>query len=231
MNPVGKALWFIESHFASDITLDDIASIGGVSGYHMTRAFGEATGHSIMRYLRGRRLTEAARSLANGARDIMAVALDAADSSHEAFTRAFRDQFGLTPEMVREQGHLENIQLVEPIKTDQSFLADLQPPRLENAKPLLIAGLGERYTCENTAGIPAQWQRFLPPLGPTPSQVGRMAYGLRCNSDDTGNLEYVCGVEASDFSKLPRDWSRVRIAAQRYAVFSNHDHISSIQRT
>jgi AraC family transcriptional regulator len=111
MNPVGKALWYIESHFASEITLEDIANIGGVSRYHMSRAFGIATGHSVMRYVRGRRVTEAARSLANGARDILAVALDAGYGSHEAFTRAFRDQFGLTPEMVRAQRHLDNIEL------------------------------------------------------------------------------------------------------------------------
>jgi AraC family transcriptional regulator len=35
-SPVGKALWFIESRFASEITLDDIASIAGVSRYQMT---------------------------------------------------------------------------------------------------------------------------------------------------------------------------------------------------
>jgi AraC family transcriptional regulator len=69
MDPVGKALWFIESHFAGDITLAEIAEAGGVSRYYMSRAFGTVTGHSAMRYLRGRRLTEAAKSLAAGAAD------------------------------------------------------------------------------------------------------------------------------------------------------------------
>jgi AraC-like DNA-binding protein len=90
VSPVQKALWFMESHLGSEIreiTLEDIASVAGVSRYHLTRAFGEATGQSIMRYLRGRRLTEAARCLANGAPDILAVALDAGYGSHEAFTR------------------------------------------------------------------------------------------------------------------------------------------------
>ena len=77
MNPVGRALWFIEHRFAGDISLDDIAAAAGVSRYHVTRVFGEATGHSVMRYVRGRRLTEAARSLSKGAPDILAVALEA----------------------------------------------------------------------------------------------------------------------------------------------------------
>jgi AraC family transcriptional regulator len=231
MDPVGKALWFIESHFAGEITLDDIAAAAGVSRYHMSRAFGVATGRSAMRYVRGRQLTEAARSLANGAADILAVALDAGYGSHEAFTRAFRDQFGLTPEQVRAQRHLDNIELVEPIKMDQTLIADLEPPRFETGKPLLIAGLGARYTCESSKAIPAQWQRFAPHIGNVPGQVGRVAYGVCCNSDDAGNFDYVCGVEVADFSDLPAEFSRVRLPEQRYAVFTHREHISTIRRT
>src|SRR6185295_13786026 len=162
MNPAGKALWYVESHFSRELTLEEIADLAGVSRYHVSRAFGAATGHSIMRYVRGRRLTEAARSLSDGAPDILAIALEAGYGSHEAFTRAFRDQFGVTPEMVRAQGHLNGIELVEPVKMDETFVANLKPVRFENGKPLLVAGLSQRYTCETSAGIPAQWQRFLP---------------------------------------------------------------------
>jgi AraC family transcriptional regulator len=229
MNAVEKALWFIESHFASEVTLGDVAKAGGVSRFHMTRAFAAATGASIMRYVRGRRLSEAAKTLSNGAPDILSVALDAGYGSHEAFTRAFRDQFGVTPETIRAQGHLKKIDLVEPIKMDETLLITLEPPRFENGELLLIAGLGGRYTCEASAGIPSQWQRFLPHLGQVPGQVGRKAYGVCCNSDDAGNFDYVCGVEVKNFSRLPADWSHVRIPEQRYAVFSQRDHISAIR--
>ena len=191
MNPVGKALWFIESHFASDITLDDIAGCGCVSRFHLSRAFEAATGRSVMRYVRSRRLSEAARSLAHGAPDILAVAVEAGYGSHEAFTRAFRDQFGVTPEAVRAQGSVCNIELVEPIIMDQSFLEDLAPPRIEEGNALLIAGFCERYTCEQSAGIPAQWQRFGPHFGNVPGQTGQIAYGVCFNQDDAGNFDYL----------------------------------------
>src|SRR5882757_3674667 len=125
MNPAGKALWFIETHFAQEITPEDVACIAGVSRYHMSRVFAMATGHSVMRYIRGRRLTEAARRLADGAPDILALALDSGYNSHEAFTRAFRDQFGLTPEAVRAQGHVTQLELVEPIAMDQTLKDNL----------------------------------------------------------------------------------------------------------
>jgi len=31
MNPAQKALWYIESHLACELTLDEVAAIGGVS--------------------------------------------------------------------------------------------------------------------------------------------------------------------------------------------------------
>ncbi len=101
MDPVQKALWYVESHSRESITLDDIAGACKVSPFHLTRLFATTMGLSLMRYVRARRLCEAARLLAQGADDILAVALAVGYGSHEAFTRAFRDQFGLTPEQVR----------------------------------------------------------------------------------------------------------------------------------
>jgi AraC family transcriptional regulator len=231
MNPVGKALWFIESHFASEINLDQIADVAGVSRYHLTRAFGDVTGHSVMRYVRGRRLTEAARVLAGGATDILTVALDAGYGSHEAFTRAFREQFDLTPEAIRREGHLRSIKLLEPIKMEETVRTSAPAVRFENGKLLLIAGIAQRYTCETSAGIPSQWQRFLPYIGGIPGQLGPIAFGVRWNSDEDGNFDYLCGVEVFGFSTLPPELAHVRIPAQKYAVFSHREHVSTIRST
>jgi AraC family transcriptional regulator len=229
MNPVNKALWYIESHFAEAPDLDEIASVAGVSRYHLTRAFGDVTGQSIMRYMRGRRLTLAARALSNGAPDILAVALDAGYGSHEAFTRAFREQFGVTPESVREQRLIRNLNLVEAIKMDENLQVSLGEPRIVQGKPMLIAGLAERYGVQGGANIPAQWQRFVPRIGNVPGQVGRTAYGLIFNGDDDGNYDYMCGVEVSDFSRSPSDLSRLRVPACKYAVFRHVGHVSGLR--
>ena len=85
-----KALWTIERHLDQSLTLNDLARACGVSQFHLAHAFGQATGFPVMQYVRGRRLTEAAQSLASGnAPDILNLALDAGYGSHEAFSRAF----------------------------------------------------------------------------------------------------------------------------------------------
>src|ERR1700761_9434024 len=145
MNPAQKALWYIESHLAEPLTLDEIAEIAGVSRFHLVRAFTAVTGMPVMRYARARRLTEAARALAAGAPDILTLALEADYGSHEAFTRAFRDHFGMTPEAVRAAKHLESPKLQEPIMMNQAALDNLPPPRFVTGKPLLITGVGDRY--------------------------------------------------------------------------------------
>jgi AraC family transcriptional regulator len=230
-NPVGKALWFIESLFATDISLDELARIAGVPRHHLVRAFAGATGQSILRYVRGRRLTEAARLLANGPPDVLSVAIEYGYSSHESFSRAFFDEFGISPERVRAQRHLDSLELVEPMQVDDKLLIELEPPRFEDGGELLIAGLGRRYNAQTMDAIPAQWQRFAALIDRIPGRVGKLTYGVRCNADDAGNLDYVCGVEVADLAAMPSDLHRLHIVPQQYAVFRHRANVSEVRRT
>jgi len=231
VNPAQKALWYIESHLGNELSLEEISSVAGVSRFHMVRAFAAATGFSVMRYVRARRLSEAARELARGAPDILSLALDADYGSHEAFSRAFRDQFGMTPEAVRAATCLDHLKLQEPILMESSALDNLAPPRFEDGKAFLVAGFTGRFSHDHGAGIPLLWNRFQQENGNIPNRIGNVAYGVCCNGDDAGNFDYIAGLEVADFSDLPREFGRVRIPAQRYAVFTHKDHISTIRRT
>jgi len=231
MNPINRALWYIESHLKTELSLESLAAHVNVSPFYLTRAFNHLSGLPIMRYVRGRRLSVAARALANGAPDVLSVALEAGYGSHEAFTRAFRDQFGMTPEAVRAQGHVDNLAIVEPIAMTHQQLTNLEPPRFEEGKALLLAGIGARYQCESKAGIPSQWERFLSYFGHIPDQVDNVAYGVVHNVDDAGNIEYLCGAQVRDFSRTPPELSTLRLAPQRYAIFKHRDHISAISGT
>ena len=232
MNAIGKAVWFIESHFASDITLEDVAETAGLSRYHLSRVFGLTTGRSISEYIRARRLSAAAVSLAGGAPNILAVALDAGYNSHEAFTRAFRDHFGVTPEEVRNRGHLGDLDLMEPIRMDTTPLPKLEEPRFETTPAMLMAGLQQTYSYGGNAGIPSQWQQFNVYFGEIPSQIGNVAYGICTQADgQDGSFQYMTAVEVRATDGLPAGFQSLKLPAQTYAVFAHRGHISSIQAT
>jgi AraC family transcriptional regulator len=231
MQFIERAVWFIENRFAEDITLDDIASVGGVSRFHLSRSFGTLTGHSVMGYVRGRRLTWAAEKLVNGAPDILPVALDAGYNSHEAFTRAFRDHFGQTPEQVRAQGIANPGLLVEPLRIDETMLVELPEPRIEDGQPMRIAGLAERFTFATNHGIPALWQRFAPQIGYVPGQRGNVTYGVVADFEEDCSFGYLAGVEVSPTADLDEGMGYIDIPAQRYAVFAHAGHISTMRRT
>ena len=155
MHPVAKAIWYIESHFGRAITLSEIAGNSGMSRHHLSRRFSEMTGQNLNRYLRARRLAEAARQIAGGAENILKVALDAGYGSHEAFTRAFREEFGLTPETLRTRRDLSGLTLQEPIRMSAIEKSTLPSPRIETLDVFLITGLGTHFEPGTAAGIPA----------------------------------------------------------------------------
>lgn len=225
-----KALWFIESHYSEELSLGRIAAVAGVSPFHLARLFQALTGCSVVRYLRARRMTEAARRLAAGAPDILEVALTSGYGSHEAFTRAFGEQFGRSPASVRERGSVAGLALVEPWRTRDDQRVPLDEPRLVDADTRLIAGLGCRYSSDTTQGIPAQWQQlFLHHAHALPK--GRTSFGVCCNGDDEGRFEYIAGVDVPDFGGLDPALSTLRLPARRYVVATHHGHISAIRRT
>jgi AraC family transcriptional regulator len=113
----------------------------------------------------------------------------------------------------------------------QSPEVQLEAPRFENGKPLLIAGLRNRYTAETMNNIPAQWQRFASHIGKIPGQVGRVAYGLCFDALSPDGIDYLTGVEVSSSSGLRGEFSVAAIPAQQYAIFSHREHVSKLRET
>lgn len=232
MSVTSAAIWYIESHLSDELDLEAVAKIAGVSRFHLSRAFSASAGIGPAAYLRARRLSEAARTLAQGAPDILAVALEAGYGSHEAFTRAFRQHFSLTPEQLRAQAELDGINLQEPIRMEpQSSTTTLDAPRIVRSDAMLVFGLAARCPVVGNPAIPSQWNSFAPHIGRIEGQIGKVAYGVIYNSDDSGAYDYLCGVPVRAFPSQPAEFTRLRIPPQTYAVFEHHHHVSSIAST
>ncbi len=231
MGPVEKALWFIESHSRESITLEDISQACGVTRFHLSRAFSAITGWPIMRYLRNRRLSLAARRLAEGAPDILCVALDAGYNSHEAFTRAFRDHFGPTPEQVRALGTTAGIRLTDAMRMPTRRSSTPLVPLFASNDGLRLAGICERYSMPLPGEIPDQWQRFLQHIEGVRDRTGDDTYGVSFDFDEEGSYSYLCGVPVSEDAEVSSDLSVVDVPARHYAVFRHPGHIAGIAAT
>ena len=231
MTLANTALWVIERNLDRALTLGEIADSCGVSRYHLAHAFGESAGLSVMQYVRSRRLTTAALALASGAPDILALALDAGYASHEAFSRAFRAEFGAAPEAVRRKASTEDLPMIKPLQIPERSPIQLAPPRFEAGGPMLFVGLSERHSFESPQGIPAQWQKFMAAYGDIPNRKGAIPVGVSANMDDDGNFQYVCAVEVSKFSGAPRGLIEMRVPAQNYVIFRHGGHVSKIGAT
>lgn len=91
----------IRSGWDEGLTLKALAQGLGYSEYYISRKFREVSGMQLREYLRQRRLAFALKALRDSDRGILDIALDHGFSSHEAFTRAFRDAYGITPSAYR----------------------------------------------------------------------------------------------------------------------------------
>jgi AraC family transcriptional regulator len=232
MSLTNKVLWIIEWNLNRDLTLGAIAEAAGVSRYHLAHAFGSATGCSVMEYARGRRLSDAARALVSGAPDILAVALEAGYASHEAFSRAFRAQFDMTPEELRRKGSLEGLTLVDAMQVPLHGAVALEEPEIVTVGPFNFVGLSERVSFANAPRlVPGLWRQFMPHYESIPDKAQPIPAGVTTTLDEDGNFDYVCAVEVKRFGDVPAPLVKVTVPKQTYAVFQHRGHISTVNQT
>lgn len=91
----------IERNLAGDLSLAALAQRGGFSPYHFHRLFHAEVGEPPKQYVRRLRLERAATRLKLSRRSVTDIAFDAGYATHEAFTRAFGDRFGVAPRSFR----------------------------------------------------------------------------------------------------------------------------------
>jgi AraC-like DNA-binding protein len=93
---VAKARAYLESHYAEDVSLETLASVAGLSAFHLVRLFRRAYGLPPHLYLTHLRVLQAKALLAHGEPIAeVASAVGFTDQSH--LTRRFKRIVGVTP--------------------------------------------------------------------------------------------------------------------------------------
>jgi AraC family transcriptional regulator len=129
---------FIQEHLDEELPLERLARLAHFSPYHFHRIFRALAGEGVTEYVRRLRLEAAAVALKTTDRGVTQVAFDAGYGSHEAFTRAFRQMFGVAPSQFRAGRH-PTFQPQEPSNMSSDSLP--RDVRIEQVPPRRVAFL------------------------------------------------------------------------------------------
>jgi AraC family transcriptional regulator len=91
-----ETIRYIEEHLLDAWLLDHYAKEVGYSKFHLSRVFKRETGIAISEYVRKRRLAIAAMYLLFSDKSLLQIALSLQFQSQEAFTRSFKELYGLS---------------------------------------------------------------------------------------------------------------------------------------
>jgi AraC family transcriptional regulator len=108
---------YIEEHLTEPITLYMLAQAVGYSPWHASRIFKNLIGKTPLEYIRALRLSRAVLELWDEDKRIIDVAFDFSFASHEGFTRAFSDKFGMTPQYYRKKTPPLRLFMPSPIRS------------------------------------------------------------------------------------------------------------------
>ena len=98
---VERARCFLHENAERAVSLEEVAGAAALSRFHLTRSFAEVFGVPPLAYHRRLRLEAAARLLKSDSGNATAVAERLGYGSLSAFTRAFRQNFGVPPGQAR----------------------------------------------------------------------------------------------------------------------------------
>ncbi len=98
-----RVVEYIHDHLADDLTLESMAGLAAMSGFHFSRAFKAATGKSPLQYVIAERVSLAKVLLKTTSLTVSEVCFRAGYNDLSRFGKHFRRATGITPARFREQ--------------------------------------------------------------------------------------------------------------------------------
>ena len=99
---IQKTLEVIEENLKQPPDINELAKTAALSPFYYQRLFSRLVKKPVAEYIKQRRLSVSLPLLAEGEDRILDIAMNLGFSSHEHFTRCFKESFGLTPEEYRK---------------------------------------------------------------------------------------------------------------------------------
>jgi len=222
-------LEYIDENINDEINTATLAARAGFSEYHFCHVFRWCIGYSVMEYVRNRRLAFAAAEL-SGNRKVIDIAMDYGFETHSGFTKAFKRHFKTTPENFRTHSHYRvpaHVSLAQMKNYNVGGI--VMEPIIKAISEIKLAGhviKTKNADGENSTDIPAFWDAYMSDgrcekLHKESFLKKHAEYGACFSVDEeTGEFDYVIGVEIKDDATIPPEYHTCVIPAATYAVFS-----------
>ncbi|THB68183.1 MAG: AraC family transcriptional regulator [Gammaproteobacteria bacterium] len=130
---VMQAQNFIKENIDRDIFLDEVADIVAMSPYHFHRVFKEFAGEAVKEHIRRLRLEKAAEKLITTKMPLKQIAQHIRYHTVEAFSRAFKNQYDLSPGAYRKKNK-QNYESSDTYKVEDINIQQLQPENVAYVK-------------------------------------------------------------------------------------------------
>jgi AraC family transcriptional regulator len=226
------ALDYIENNLEGEIEWRDAAAEANCSTFHFLRMFEVIAGVGAGEYVRRRRLSLAALSLTSGRAKVIEAAVRAGYDSPDAFSRAFRREFGANPSDARQPGTVlktwPRLVFTVVLKGDTPMNY-----RIEHHEQITMIGLPLRTNTvdgKNTMDIPAFWRKVkedgtmdaLCRAMPTGSKLGMLGVCADDYDEKTKEFTYLVAIESpANRSKLPQGCREIKAPAGTWAIFES----------
>ena len=105
---IHEALTYIEHNFQNEITIEDIAGVCGLNRTYFGKIFKEALGKTPQEFLLMYRMLKAAELLKLTSLSIGDIGLAVGYANQMHFSRAFKNNYGISPREWRYQNHVNN---------------------------------------------------------------------------------------------------------------------------
>ena len=239
---IEKALLYIEKNIKRKITLEEVAKEACFSYFHFHRIFMTIIGDTLGNYIRKRRLTLSSGDLIYTNRDIIEIALNYCFESHEAYTRSFKQVFGVSPWQYRKNRinkmiGVKNQLTIKEIKHLDNGIT--KEPDIQCIDELKIIGIRGLTSLKNNR-IKSVWDNFMKRIDEIKNRINYPdSYGI-CENNENYNLndftedtEYYIftGVEVSNFDFIPVDMDTKIVKKGKYAVFTHKGNVEDLRIT
>ncbi len=221
----------VEDNLSEEINVIQLADSFHMSPWHFQRTFKALAGDTLGGYIRGRRLTEAARLLLTSDLGVIDIAFRVGFNSHEAFTRSFKSYFGQSPKDFRKnlptvllkEKPLLTMDLVDHLKNE----IDRQPI-IQTTPGQVIIGIETSIPSPFNTDVAycdtlwPSWMKLLEREHEINDQLPEAFYGITVSP--SGNftedeLNFIAGVPASSSEKIPEAMVAHVFPEQQVAMF------------